>query len=990
MAHDLILLSPYRFPGQTALVLASEDMAAWLNAHSVLWHPALLWGATGPPRVESQYDHEQPKAGHVYAVPESPPLYLPDDWHERVKAAGAITFRAGVDRGATLENLATALRSAGEKAPGWLGGLDLPSEQVAPYFGLGFGHLLQASLAEAMEHENLLDTAGFWDDVQSAVAASAGFTYTPAVSEPVQDEAGHFPPYDEESNLEGEPDGVAVSQDLWGAPPLETRSRLETAATKLLSAREVLYPVAIHLLDLFLLDPESIMQPWPDSFSLGIPCNLLASARTLEALSEAAPERLRELRDRISQERAEVCGGGYLEREDPLLPLDSQLWNLERGLSVSRDLLGADVKVFARKRFGFHPQMPLLLTTNGIQKALLLTFDESSAVPQYTTCVVSWPSPDGKQVDSFVRAPFPADKPETFFNLGHYWFKTTREDHAATLALVHPPLTKGGATTTPWFRDLMELARLAPVLGAWKTFSQYFQDVTPGEFPSALALDDFHFDFLSERINSRSPAPISAFAQHARTRRRLDACWTYAALQRSIAGADDTLQVDVDLLALEDAFEKAAPSDAAPGLVELEGRISKTLADRLQMRAVADQPGTMLLNPCAYARRLALELEGATRPLAVAGIVKACQLDGSILRAVVEVPALGFAWLPREGPPGTPAMTARMRLGDPQTLTIRNEFFEVEADAVTGGLRAIRDHKTRVNRLGQRLVWSPGCRMIANTVKVTSTGPALGEIVSEGVLVGDQEQVLATFRQRFRAWLARPLLEMRIEIHPQQQPAGAPWHAYFGSRFAWRDERATMLRGLCGAGHLTVHTRPQTPDYIELRQGRQNTLLFPGGLPFHQRHEGRMLDIILISEGERATAFDLGIALDREAPMLTAQGFVSPVAIVPTTKGPPHVGASGWLFHIDAPNLLLTRMIPGVMEAPGAGANKEPRHAVTARILECGGHSGHAEFRCVKDPKRAVVLDGRGQFLLEAHPNGDTVMLEATPNDLVHVQVEFS
>jgi hypothetical protein len=47
--------------------------------------------------------------------------------------------------------------------------------------------------------------------------------------------------------------------------------------------------------------------------------------------------------------------------------------------------------------------------------------------------------------------------------------------------------------------------------------------------------------------------------------------------------------------------------------------------------------------------------------------------------------------------------------------------------------------------------------------------------------------------------------------------------------------------------------------------------------------------------------FDLTIGIDREQPMQTALGVASPVAVVPTTKGPPHVGASGWSFHLDAP-----------------------------------------------------------------------------------------
>jgi hypothetical protein len=146
-----------------------------------------------------------------------------------------------------------------------------------------------------------------------------------------------------------------------------------------------------------------------------------------------------------------------------------------------------------------------------------------------------------------------------------------------------------------------------------------------------------------------------------------------------------------------------------------------------------------------------------------------------------------------------------------------------------------------------------------------------------------------------------------------------------------------------------------------------------------------MADVILIPEGEKTMVFDLGIALDREVPLQTAWGYVSPLAVVPTSKGPPHIGASGWLIHIDASNLLLTRMVPGTLEPREGIAD-----AVTARFLECANYSGLAEFRCVRDPQRATVLDARGQFLLEANRSGDIVHLEVSPNDLVHVQVEFS
>jgi alpha-mannosidase len=170
----------------------------------------------------------------------------------------------------------------------------------------------------------------------------------------------------------------------------------------------------------------------------------------------------------------------------------------------------------------------------------------------------------------------------------------------------------------------------------------------------------------------------------------------------------------------------------------------------------------------------------------------------------------------------------------------------------------------------------------------------------------------------------------------------------------------------------------------------QTTVLLVGGLPFHQKQGGRMVDVILVPEGEKETAFEIGIAFDREVPMQTAWGYVSPLAVVPTAKGPPHIGASGWLFHVNAPNLLLTRMKPGLMEKTEGQRPPGVADAITARFLECANYSGLAEFRCARDPVRAAILDARGQFVLEANRAGDIVHLEVTPNDLAHVQVEFS
>src|SRR5262249_59338385 len=92
----------------------------------------------------------------------------------------------------------------------------------------------------------------------------------------------------------------------------------------------------------------------------------------------------------------------------------------------------------------------------------------------------SWPSPDGKQVDSFTRAPLPADSPQTYFHLAHHLHQTIMQDQSATLALVHRE-----KPAAPWYEDWLELSRFAPVLGRWYTLSGYFNDVLAGGYTSA-------------------------------------------------------------------------------------------------------------------------------------------------------------------------------------------------------------------------------------------------------------------------------------------------------------------------------------------------------------------------------------------------------------------------------------------------------------------------------------------------------------------------
>jgi alpha-mannosidase len=533
------------------------------------------------------------------------------------------------------------------------------------------------------------------------------------------------------------------------------------------------------------------------------------------------------------------------------------------------------------------------------------------------------------------------------------------------------------------YYDLLALSELAPVFGEWTNLSRYFNGVTSGDYIGVQSADEFFADYLDDRVtNLHRPDAVGGFPRHARLRRRLNSTYTLAALHRSLT--PPTPEDDESLKKLgevEDAIETRGVNfgaDAGDDLSPLESHWANRLADRIQVRSAEGQPGLLVFNPCSFTRRVALEVEGFRGMIPVADPVKAAEFSGSSAKLVVEVPAFGFAWVPRAGNAGHPKPRIKLAEG----LSVRNEFIECDVDATTGGIRSFRDTRTRATRFGQQLVFNPGSKMVAKDIRVTNSGAALGEIVSSGELIDERDEVLATYKQRVRAWLGRPVLELRIELDVRHPPTGYPWHAFYGARFGWRDDRGVLFRGVNGANTQTGYTRPVSPDYLEVRLGAERSFLFTGGLPFIQRHGSRMADVILVPEGEQTRTFDLILATDRDVPMQTAVGWVSPSPVVVTEKGPPAVGASSWLAHVDMPSLLVTCLKPC---EPGEGMTR----AVAGTLVETAGFGGIAELRFARDPSQASLVDGTGKPLSPLTLNGDAIPLEYSAGETFRVKAEW-
>jgi hypothetical protein len=697
----------------------------------------------------------------------------------------------------------------------------------------------------------------------------------------------------------------------------------------------------------------------------------------------------------------DLCCGSYRDREDALMPMESQLWNLRAARRVASKLFGVEPVVYGRKKSAYHPQLPGWLQHMGFKHAVLVSSD-GGLIPSIRASAVNWPGPDGKSVEAFTRDPLPAHDPHTFFNIVYHLHQATSYDSAPTVSLAHK-----GEPAFASYDDLLALTELAPVFGEWTNLSRYFNGVTSGDYIGVQSADEFFADYLDDRVtNLHRTDAVGGFPRHLRLRRRLDSTYTLAALHRSLT--PPTPEDDESLKKLgevEDAVETRGvnlgaeePTPHPPSLqggglnsplptgrggggwvlLELESHWAKKLADRIQVRSAEGQPGLMVFNPCSFTRRVALEVDGFRGMIPVADPVKAAEFSGTSAKLVVEVPAFGFAWVPRTGNAAAPKPRIKLAEG----LTVRNEFVECDVDATTGGIRSFRDTRTRSSRFGQQLVFNPGSKMVARDITITNNGAALGEIVSSGELIDERDEVLATYKQRVRAWLGRPVLELRIELDVRHQPTGYPWHAFYGARFGWRDDRGVLFRGVNGANTQTGYTRPVSPDYLEVRLGGERSFLFTGGLPFVQRHGARMADVILVPEGEQTRTFDLLLATDRDVPMQTAMGWVSPSPVVVTEKGPPAVSASSWLAHVDMPSLLVTCLKPC---EPGEGATR----AVAGTLVETAGFGGAAGLQFARNPNQASLVDGTGKPLSPLTMTGDAIQLEYSAGETLRVKAEW-
>ncbi len=933
-ARRVISLVPRDGSEPPADLSEPEALATWA-AISAPWHPAIL-----------------ARLGVLPIVRDAGVAQVPEPRDVVVLAAGALGRLASGDLGTAEaiglhavegvpDRLELARRIVARIDPDAVGAVGAEADPIAlDFLALGTARWMLRALTTAMGHIDCLD-------VESLTRETLA--------------------------------GARAHQD--GDHPAAA-GRLRAAFELLTQARERFYSVDAYLIDLCLLDPSSPPGALAAPLAAHTPFTVLGSARAIEAQALADPGSLQALRDAIGEGWADVVGGTLDEADEALLPVESILWQFQRGGEVYRNHLDdRNVETLARRRFGLYPQRPQVARRFGFRFALHVGLDDGR-FPVRAEAKRLWESPDGTTLEALTRPPTAADRAADGLALPWRLARTMRDDHVATLPIAHWP---GGLAG--WALDLGRVAAYSPVLARRVTLSDYFH-LTDRPFEVFRpTLDDYVTPYLSQAVARRDESPISKRARHARLRARFDALAGLRALAAALRAPDAEPEPD----ALEAAIEAVEVAEAS--LAASEAGAARALALAVAGAGEAGRWGYLVFNPTGVARRAAVLLPEAAADLRPEGPLRAAQLTEDGVFGVVDLPAFGYAWVPRESssaaiPIPVPAVSARERV-------LRNEAMEVEIDAVSGGLRAVKAPGEAIARLGQQLVMTGVAngpsRMQLNRFAIDYAGPALAQATAQGEILDASGRRLARFEQRLRLWSGRPLLELDVAITDLDLDWLAlaefadPWNHALACRWAWPDAGSALRRTSLLGLQATEAARPETPDVLDVSTRRQRTALLFGGLAHHRRHGPRMLDTLLIAGRESARSFRMGVALDLEHPHQAAIDLLASAAVVPTRSGPPGPGPAGWFLALDNRAVAVTRVAP-LAAHPDEGRGP----GLAFHLIETAGRPARCRLRLVRDPAEARQVDFHGELIADLPIDRDAVLLDLTPHELARVEITFA
>jgi alpha-mannosidase len=142
----------------------------------------------------------------------------------------------------------------------------------------------------------------------------------------------------------------------------------------------------------------------------------------------------------------------------------------------------------------------------------------------------------------------------------------------------------------------------------------------------------------------------------------------------------------------------------------------------------------------------------------------------------------------------------------------------------------------------------------------------------------------------------------------------------------------------------------------------------------------RMLDSLLVVHGETARSFRMGLGVGLVHPVPAALEMCGP-RIEWSEKAAAPMAPHGWLFHLDARNVMATYWSPLLLSGRVGGYR--------VRLMETEGRGTRVGIRSFQSIHAARKVDWASSQPAELETDGDKVTLDLRPYEWVQVEADF-
>jgi len=974
--------------------LPEEDAASLLNAIACAWHPRLLQHSNSIP-IFRQAESLTGYAGRrIVFVPATSESWMPHEWRAVFRGQGHIVL-AGCS-----------------KREEWLAAIDdALAEEQKEQAVVDADCASNADLSSNSENIPAADSTPAVESASLEPVLVDHFLALGIVMLQVQllsRRRHHF--VDADNILLSREVRLAADASLAGDSDT-VKSHLMRCFEHLRDTREKFYPMNCYLLDICLPGDEetpSGISQLVTSASTAIRLNLFATGRELAAWIEKDAALGTQLKQAVDDGTLTVLTGHDAETRISLGSMAATASDIERCRTTYTGIFGSPPRHWARRRFGMTASLPALLTYFGFESALHIALDDG-LYPDKERSQFEWQSPDGSQLPAASRIPLAIDSAAGFLRFADRYNESMQDDNTAALFLARLPELK-----TPWLHDLQVATSYAPVLGEFTTMDALVHVCSGSRMTERYQHSEYLAPYLIQSSVLKTEAPVSGPAQLRIFQQQLESLRALFVLSRMVKAEEDInaindglTQIDADIASLELqhvdiattlSSKQAAMDSAAESirsqLAACSDRLTSALRSRIPQQS-SDVHGLFITNTVPAGRLVEITWPTVWKRPAASKAIELAERTGDKERMLVKLPPGGFVWLTEAAAGQTAQTLLQVIPREPplaEALILRNRHFEVTLSQRTGGIESVMYHQQRGNRLSQQICFRyereqtlpddgsgevrkaayATAHLLESRILHAGTVFASTETISELRSPVDSA-VLATVRQVTSVDRARARIHVKLTFESvASKVKGNPWLTYYGCRFAWDNEAASVTRSVMGQAAGFRAERFESPEYVEVSDPDHRVVIATHGRPCHRRSGPRMLDSLLLVEGEPAREFQFTIDFEQSFPLRTAVDAMTPAIINETSGASPTTMASSWILGLSARNVEL-------VHAAVRPANDDSSEEISLLLAETEGIAIRCQLRTARRPTAAFVVnaDRSHKIIAEITEQGVTVELTA-------------